>query len=346
MDERRDVSENQLLLGIDLGTSRTAVMSNKGYKAITRSVVGYPKDIIGIKLLGDTQVFGEEAMERRSALTLYHPLEDGVIRETSDQDYNAAFELVKHVVEQARQGSKEELCGIIGVPARASVMNKELLLGIARELMPVALVVSEPFMVAYYLNKLSNCVVVDIGAGTVDICGMKGTIPSQDDQATILKGGSFIDERLETAISQRYPHAQVTRNLVRKLKEEYAFVGEPEGPVTVTLRSDGKPGKYDITEEMRTVCESIVPDIVEHLIATITGYDPEDQPLALQNIYLAGGGSRIRNIDSMIEKYLHDYGDVKVTCVDDPDYIGSAGALKMATDLPPKYWGKVGFYHS
>ena len=337
------MDNNELLLGIDLGTSRTAVMSNKGYKKMTRSVVGYPKDIIGIKLIGDTQVFGDEALAKRSALTLYSPLEDGVIRESSDRDYNAAFELIRHVVEEAREGFDGNVCGIIGVPARASVINKNLLLQIAKEILTVSLVVSEPFMVAYHLNKLSNCIVVDIGAGTVDICGMKGTIPLANDQATLLKGGNYIDERLEAAISQHYPHVQITRNLVRSIKEEHAVVGPPEAPVTVQLRSEGKPSQYDITKEMQAVCESIIPDIVEHLVAIIAGFDPEDQPETLQNIYLAGGGSRIRNINKVIEDHLQEYGDIKVTCVDDAEFIGSAGALKMATDLPPKYWDKVGF---
>ena len=42
----------QILLGIDLGTSRTAVMTNQGTKSIMASVVGYPRDLIGVKLLG------------------------------------------------------------------------------------------------------------------------------------------------------------------------------------------------------------------------------------------------------------------------------------------------------
>ena len=67
-------------------------------KNITRSIVGYPKDIIGIKYIGKAQVFGDEALTNRSALTLYHPLEDGVVREASEKDYNAALELLKFVI--------------------------------------------------------------------------------------------------------------------------------------------------------------------------------------------------------------------------------------------------------
>lgn len=344
MSENQSTISKQLLLGIDFGTSRTAVVSNRGYKKITRSIVGYPKDIIGIKYLGKAQVFGEEALKNRSALTLYHPLEDGVVREASEKDYNAALELLKHVITEAKQNEDVPVSGIIGVPSRASIMNKELLLKIAAEVMETAMVVSEPFMVAYEMNKLNNCIVVDIGAGTVDICGVKGSIPGPKDQITLLKGGDYLDERLESAIQQKYFDVQITRNLVRTIKEQHAFVGpSPTGPLKVTLRSEGKPAEYDITSEMRAVCESIVPDIVENIIGVMKGYDPENQQEALNNIYLAGGGSNIRGLSSMIATRLQEYGEVKVSCVEDPDFSGCKGALKLAQDLPPEHWDKIGF---
>ncbi len=338
--------DNKLLLGIDLGTSRTAVQSNRGYKNIIRSVVGYPKDIIGIKMLGKTQVFGEEAMKRRSALTIYHPLQDGVVSETGGGDFNAAAELIRHVVELATEGTSGDPCGIIGVPARASIVNKELLLDIARGIMSSVMVVSEPFMVAYSMNMLSNAIVIDIGGGTIDICGMKGTVPSIDDQVTFLKGGDYIDDRLQTAISQQYPETQITTNLSRMIKESYGFVGPTEKPVQVTLRAEGRPNVYDVTEEVRNVCESIVPEIVEHLAAIFRAYDPEDQPEVLQNIILAGGGSRISGLDQMLIDHLSEYGKANVVCVDDPDFAGSNGALKMAQEVAPEYWDQVGFVGS
>ncbi len=334
---------NNLLVGIDLGTSRTAVMTNRGFKKIIRSVVGYPKDVIGLKLVGKNQVFGDEALKHHSALTLYHPLEDGVIREASQSDYNAAYELIKHVVDEARQGSSDEICGVIGVPARASILNKELLVRLAEDLFTVAVVVSEPFMVAYFLDKLNKSVIIDIGAGTVDICGMKGTIPDSEDQVTLLKAGDYIDDRFKSIIKQHYPDVQITKNYLRQIKEQYGFVGEPDKPVVVSMRLDGKPVEVDVTEELQSVCESIVPDIIEHLETIIRAFDPEDQQETLLNIYLAGGGSKIKGIDTFIADHLSEYGEIRVNCVNESDFIGSAGALKMATEVPPELWDQVGF---
>jgi rod shape-determining protein MreB len=334
--------QKQLLVGIDLGTCRTAVMSNQGARIITRTVVGYPKDVISERMVGKGPIIGQEAIRKRSFLDLCYPLADGVIREASERDYDAAYELIMYVVGLAKQGAESSVSGIIGVPARASIMNKELLLDIAKEAMSVALVVSEPFMVAYQLGKLSNCIVIDIGAGTVDICGMKGTVPTADDQVTFLKGGDFIDERLEDSIARHYPGVQITESVACSIKEAHAFVGEAQAPVIAKLRMEGKPVEFDVTEDVRTVCEIIVPDIVEQLETLIMKFDPEEQEETLKNIILAGGGSRIRGLDRMIARQMKDYGEVVVSCVDDPEFIGSAGALKLATEISAEKWPEIG----
>ena len=48
MSEGEGQAKNRLFLGIDLGTSHTAVMSSRGQKFLLKSVVGYPKDVIGL----------------------------------------------------------------------------------------------------------------------------------------------------------------------------------------------------------------------------------------------------------------------------------------------------------
>lgn len=335
-------SENQLLLGIDLGTSRTAVMSNRGVRTMVHSVVGYPKDVIAVKLTGESHVIGSEALEKRSYMDLYRPLEDGVIKEASERDLEAARLLIEHAVSLAEPKESDEVCAIIGVPARASIANKGLLLEVVKEYLDVAMVVSEPFMVAYSVDRLNNAIIVDIGAGTIDICAMKGTVPSAEDQATIIKGGDYVDELLANAILESYPDVQMTGHLARSIKEQYAFVGEPPEKVFVRLRADGKPVTYDLTDEIKLACETLVSVIVEHVGNLIAGFDPEDQEEVIKNIYLAGGGSQIKGLNKVIAERLSEYGPVNVTRVDDPEYAGCAGALKLTQDLPPRYWNRIG----
>lgn len=332
----------KMLVGIDLGTSLSAIMSDTGVKILTRSVVGYPKDIISRQMVGEGPFFGQDAIEKKNFLNLCYPLSEGVIRETSKRDYKAALQLIYHIVDQARDKSTAEVSGIIGIPARASQTNKELLLNIAKEVITTALVVSEPFLVAYSMNRLTNCIVIDIGAGTIDICGMKGMVPTPDDQVTIKKAGDHIDKELASSIVGKYPGVQITESIACKIKEKHSFVGEPDKPVMVTLRTEGKPVEYDISEEIKSVCENIVPDIMERLDTLIMKFDPEDQEETLRNIFLAGGGSNIRGLDRMIADQLKDFGDVVVTRVNDPEFIGCDGALKLAGDIPPDQWNQIG----
>ncbi|OSM08635.1 MamK family actin-like protein [Magnetofaba australis] len=335
-------NDKRLYVGIDLGTSRTTIMSRRGAKSMVRSVVGYPRDIIGVKILNNTVVVGQEALDNHTYLNLHFPLADGVLKETSEKDEQAAIELLRHVVSLADAQADEKIYGIIGVPARASVYNKSQLLKISDEVMDMSMVVSEPFMVAYGLEKLNNAIIIDIGAGTIDLCAMKGTVPAPNDQVTLMKGGNYVDEVFCQAIAESYPDVQMTSYLAQKIKEKHGFVGDPTEEVVVNLRSGGKPMLHDVTRELRFACETIIPDILESMESLISGYDPEDQTEALKNVILAGGGCNMIGLDTALAEGLKEYGKVNVSRVADPDFAGSAGALKLASELPTEYWNQVG----
>ncbi len=332
----------RLLLGIDLGTSQTAIISNRGKKALVRSVVGYPRDVIATRLLNNIRVVGDEALEKRSYLDIYFPLADGVLKEGSHNHTQAAKELMEYGIAQINPQPGDHIYGIIGVPARASISNKRQLLKLAGGMMTMAMVVSEPFMAAYGLNRLTNAIIIDIGAGTVDFCAMKGTVPTSDDQITLIKAGNYIDDLLVSAIIETYPEVQITQLLAKKIKEQYGYVGEQSQDIVVTLRADGKPSSYDITQEVGRACSAILPDIFEALESLITVFDPEYQQEALQNIILAGGGSNIKGLQEAIVDHMQGYGKVNVVRVADPAFLGATGALKLATELPPEYWHQVG----
>jgi rod shape-determining protein MreB len=70
-----------LHIGIDLGTSRSAVAASNGTREWIESYVGWPKDFVSRKALGKDIVFGSEALNNRLSLELFRPLQHGVIRE-------------------------------------------------------------------------------------------------------------------------------------------------------------------------------------------------------------------------------------------------------------------------
>jgi rod shape-determining protein MreB len=126
--------------------------------------------------------------------------------------------------------------------------------------------------------------------------------------------------------------------MIRQFKEQYSFVREAPGDIRVEIPVDGKPVMHDITNEIGRACENILPAIVDTTTEMIARFDPEFQMKVKNNIVLAGGGSLIRGIREYVQDALKEYGPCSVTCVEDPLFAGSNGALKLAEDMPAKYW--------
>lgn len=334
--------EEKMIVGIDLGTSRSAISSSNGKKKWVESYVGWPKDFIAKKVVGAPILFGEEAVSHRLSLELYRPLKNGVIKEGTARDEEAVKELINHLISLVlAKKDDEKVRAVIGVPAESFKVNKVAIKKAVADYAESLLVVSEPFAVAYGVNALDNAMVIDVGAGTVDFCIMHGTVPTEDDQRTVLTAGDYIDQQLYNFMDERYPHSDFNLNMVRKFKEKYSFVGEPDRAVKVEIPVDGRPTRHDITDEMRRACESILPAIVESTLELIAKFDPEYQDVIRKNIILAGGGSQIDGLAEYLEKVLSEYGEAKVQVVEDPLFSGSDGALALAEDMPEDYWTDV-----
>ena len=105
---------------------------------------------------------------------------------------------------------------------------------------------------------------------------------------------------------------------------------------------NGKPTTFDITQEMRKACNSIVSPMVEGLGNLIATFDPEFQQRLKNRVLLAGGGSMIKGLDVAIELEMQKrLGSGKVMRIEEPVYGGANGALKIAHDMPAEYWEKL-----
>jgi len=342
-----------LYLGMDLGCFKTSVAAANGTREVVHSIVGWPKDPVSRKMLGKDVVFGNEAFQHRLALNVIRPFEKGALKYAEGENKgvpgdqlakykDAARELVKHAISLARPPKGTLVYGVIGAPAKASILNKKELIEACKGTFEAVMIVSEPFAVAYGMNMLEDALVVDIGAGTTDLCRMHGAIPTEDDQITLGEGGDTIDEHAYNLIRKRHPHAQFTVNMVRDAKERLSFVNDVNDKAIVTWPDEnGIPTKFDITEELKSACKTIVPGIIEGLQKLIGSYDAEFQKRMLQNVVLAGGGSQIRGLDRLMEEDLQKYGGGRVTKVIEPVFAGANGALKLAMDMPEEYWKEV-----
>lgn len=331
-------ASEKLYIGIDLGTSRSAISASNGKRAWIDSYVGWPKDFVARKALGAPVLFGAEALKHRLSLELIRPLEHGVIKEGTTRDQDAIRELIGHMIALAEPPEGQSIHAVVGVPAESFKTNKLAIKRCVGDAADAIMVVSEPFAVAYGKDLLDNALVIDIGAGTVDLCIMHGTVPSDDDQRTLLTAGDYLDRQLLDALVERYPSASITLNMARQFKERLSFVGEPDGNAMVDIPVNGKSTPHDITEPMRRACESILPGIVESAAEMIARFDPEYQDAVRRNIILAGGGSQISGLARYLERELGSYGPCKVKAVDDPLFTGADGCLALARDMPAEYW--------
>ncbi|MFT5689976.1 MAG: rod shape-determining protein MreB, partial [Planctomycetota bacterium] len=223
-DKKQDSDQGVLYLGIDLGTSRTSVSASNGLRETISSFVGYPKDVVARKLLKRDVLYGDDAVKHRLSLNFYRPLQHGVIKDASGEsdsaegNLKAARDLIAEIIRMAKPRKDELVYAVIGAPAQASINNKEAIISAAREAVDSVMLCSEPFAVAYGLDWLEDVLVVDIGAGTTDLCRMHGTMPEDSDQITVTYAGDFVDGALTDNIKKSHPDAQFTTQMIKQIK--------------------------------------------------------------------------------------------------------------------------------
>ncbi|MFT7463347.1 MAG: rod shape-determining protein MreB [Pseudohongiellaceae bacterium] len=344
--------KDTIYIGMDLGTSRTAIAASNGVRECVPSLIGYPKDVVSRKLLKREVLYGDEVIKHRLSLDVYRPLEHGCIKGTGNHvdiddkaveaNMEAARALVKHAIELARPPSDSLVHCVIGAPAEAEMNNKKALLLAAQEVIDSVMICSEPFAVAYGMDVLTDALVIDIGAGTTDMCRMHGTMPTAEDQSTLSQAGDAIDRLLAELIRKNHPGIDFSEQMLTTAKEQFATVLGSADPIKVTWPKQGKPTEIDITAQMREACHSIVPPIVDSLAGLVASFDPEFQAILRGNVLLGGGGSQIRGLAGAISEYMDEHlGGGNVTQVDEVVYAGANGALKIAQDMPPEYWEQL-----
>ena len=335
-----------VFLGIDLGSSRTSITASTGVRETVWSYVGYAQDHVAKKKLGGREVvYGKEAVDNRMAVNLVRPLEHGSFKmhgnqQATEDRKRAVKDLLEDAVSLAKAPAGSTIYAVIGAPAEASVEGKAAIIDSASSCIDSVIVCSEPFAVAYGLDFLDDTLVIDIGAGTVDLCRVHGTMPKPEDQRTHETAGDSLDNTLAKLIEETHQGAQFSINMVRDFKEKFSSVSKNMDQAVVTMPVAGKPQEFDITEIVYKACYSMVPPTVSALQDLIATYDPEFQEKMRNNVLLGGGGSQIKGLGLAIQEALQEYGGGKVKTVEEPQYAGSNGALKIALDMPEEYWSE------
>src|SRR5919198_261159 len=201
-----------LHVGIDLGTSHSAISASNGARHVVESYVGWPVDVVARKVLKRSVLIGREALDNRTMLDLRRPLERGLIKEGSEKDAAAVHELLRHLLMLAgvkpNDPERPQVRAVVGVPAEALRVNKQHLRQAMKGIADSLMIVSEPFAVAYGLDALLHTLIIDIGAGTTDFCVMNGRYPTEDEQRTLTHAGDWVDDQLATYVRGQQPEAQ------------------------------------------------------------------------------------------------------------------------------------------
>jgi rod shape-determining protein MreB len=338
-------SNDNLCVGIDLGTSRSSISASNGERYVIDSYVGWPVDMVARKLVKKQVLVGREALDNRPMLELRRPLERGIIKEGSQKDEEAVQEILRHLIAlvglKQKSKNRPKVRAVIGVPAEAFRVSKQRLRGVMEGIADSVMLVSEPFAVAYGMEALLHALVIDIGAGTADFCVMQGRYPTEEDQRTLPNAGDSIDEQLSKLVGERYPEAQFTIHMIRAWKEKWSYVGQPQGRVMITTPVKGKATELDITDELRVACESILPPLTETMLDLLSKVTPDYQENVRNNVILAGGTSLIAGLPEAVQKYLGELGGGRATIVKDPVFAGSDGGLAIARDASPSDWEKL-----
>ena len=195
-----------IYIGVDLGSSRTSVTSSNGVRETVWSYVGYALDHVARKKLGGRDVvYGKEAVDNRMAVNLVRPLAGGVLKmhgAKSEEAKKAVKDLLEYAIGLVKAPAGSTLYAVIGAPAEASVEGKAAIIEAASGCLDSVIVCSEPFAVAYGLDFLDDTLVIDVGAGTTDLCRVHGTMPKAEDQRTHEIAGDRIDESLAENIKE------------------------------------------------------------------------------------------------------------------------------------------------
>ena len=342
-----------VLVGLDFGTNTTVLTaSHQGKKLnlkkdLSKTVVGFPREgIIPGILPSDTEnLFGTEALDYRLHLDLKWPLHEGCVQ---DVDTCRIFvQYLRHLVDDE---DKWSLWGVVGAPANSAPDEQKALRSTMVGVFDRLLIVPEPFLAAMGLrddpgfrtggDPTKHSLIVDVGAGTTDLCLVRGYYPAEDDQISFPQAGNFVDDLILQGISRRYPDLKLTRVTVTQLKENHSFVEGFRHDAKVKVYVDGRPRMVDFTEIIQEACEALVPIILKGIKELLSRCDSDSIVDVMQNIIITGGGSQIHGLSEKIQTLLisDGYDCARAVTPDDYKRIVARGALKVAEHVREDQW--------
>ena len=354
--ESVSTTSTAIQVGIDLGTNSSVIIGTQDGKPLeldvdlVKTVVGFPKAgiIPGILPTDKEVLFGDEAIEYRLHLDLKWPLSEGFVN-----DVEICKRFTKHLRTLVDPTGKVPIWGVVGAPANASPERQKEIRATMIGVLDRLLIVPEPFLAAMGLREdpgfkkagaegdpTKHSLIVDIGAGTTDLCLVRGYFPNSEDQISFPQAGNFIDDLLFQGVCRRYPDLNLTRVTITQLKENHSFVKGYERDAKVKVYVDGRPQTIDFGEIVRDACEALMPLIVKGVKELLARCDSDSIVSVMKNIIVTGGGSEINGLCDKLQEVLHKEGYDCARTVRPSDYkrLVASGALSIAQNVRDDQW--------
>ena len=295
-------------LGMDLGTSSTLIYA-KG-KGI---VLNMPSILAVGQKDGRIVAVGKKAKEMLGKtpqnIVVVRPLQNGVVA-----DYDATQRMVEYFVSQIQPYHR--LIGpklVIGVPSRATKVEKKALVDIATHLgarqvqlvhEPVAAVIGANLPVSEPLGRM----IVDIGGGTSEaaITSLDGVVISKH----IRIAGDEMDQAIILYLKENH-NLFVGEQMAERIKINIGCTHPPSRNEKMKMRgrdlSTGFPNEIEIdSEELSNILSPVVSTICEMIESTLEESPPElAGDIMERGIYLTGGGACLKGFDKYVSKRVH-----------------------------------------
>ena len=321
-------------IAIDLGTANSLV-----YVKQRGIVISEPSVVAINQKTGQILAIGDEAkkMVGRTPgnIVATRPLVKGVI-----SDFEVTEQMLKYFIEKVRK-SKFMLISsprvILGIPCgvteveRKAVQDAAKLAG-ARQVFLIEQPMAAAIGARLPVQEAGGNFIVDIGGGTTEI-------------AVISLGGLVISKSLRIAgdklnddiiyFAQEEYKLLVGERTAEEVKigigSAYPLKEKMEMPIRGRNLVTGLPEEIIVTnEDIRRALEKSVKQIVQVVKTTIEETPPELlADIMSRGIYLAGGGSLLRGLDTLITK------ETKIPCkiIDDPLTAMARGAGMVLENL-------------
>lgn len=339
-------------IGLDLGSFKSAVAASNGRRTAVPSVLGWPSNEEARERLGRDFVCGGELTKQTVPLDVIWPFRRGLQKvldlsemnftpEAVEKHREAGRLIARHIISLTTPNPGSTIYGIVTTPGHTSLACKQALFDAVRDQVDAVMFVPEAFCIAFGAGQTDDCLVIDMGAGKIDICPLTDGYPAEDCQITLAQGCEHIELELVTQMKLAFPDVDLPQNAARQIKESVGCLPKPADTARARLNSATSSHEVDVTEPLRIACRKLIPTVVGAVREVIGKFEPTAQRRLLSNVLLTGAGSQLKGFPELLTAALVPVGESHITVVSDPVFGAATGALKLSMAMPLQHWEQV-----